>query len=252
MHRRFHRHFHRRFHRRFAFVFPLILAFLLAACAPGTGDANPATGLETQAAPTLSAVMSQATAKPGAEAVSPAATLNLSATAAPGQTAPEQGALPCSSEPTPPDQEGPFFFPGSPQRTSLIEPGMDGEPVLLTGRVFDLDCNPIQGAIVDFWQTDASGEYDNEGYRLRGHAVTGPDGGFSMETIIPGEYPGRPAHIHVKVVSQDFRELLTTQLYFAGSQGSPPRGVPAELVLQPGEPDAEGRRPAQFNFVVRN
>src|SRR5262245_26916042 len=68
-------------------------------------------------------------------------------------------------EPTPSETEGPFFTPRSPERTSLLEPGMPGTRIVLSGRVVTRGCQPVAGALLDFWHADDSGEYDNEGYR---------------------------------------------------------------------------------------
>jgi protocatechuate 3,4-dioxygenase beta subunit len=82
----------------------------------------------------------------------------------------------------------------------------------LVGQVVDTSCRPIPGALLDFWQCDDKGHYDNEGYRLRGHQHTNNKGEFFLETLIPGEYPGRTPHFHVKVRGKS-RHVLTTQLY---------------------------------------
>ena len=65
---------------------------------------------------------------------------------------------------TPPQTAGPFYTPDSPQRTSLLEPGLSGTPMIVTGQVLSSDCVPIAGALVDFWHTNDQGEYDNSGY----------------------------------------------------------------------------------------
>ena len=119
----------------------------------------------------------------------------------------------CPTQLTPAQTEGPYFKPGSPARTSLIESGMTGTRLVLSGRVLTLACAPVAGATLDFWQADAGGTYDNSGYRLRGHQLTDAAGRYSLETILPGEYPGRTEHIHVKVRPPG-KAVLTTQLYF--------------------------------------
>ena len=156
----------------------------------------------------------------------------------------------CSGELTSSNQEGPYYSPGSPQRSDLIENGMSGTPIRLFGQVFDQDCNPISGARLDFWQADGNGEYDNHGYTLRGHVFSEEDGSYSLETVEPGRYPGRPPHIHVKVFSPDNRELLTTQMYFAGSENSPDVTAAPDLLVAYLEPDENGRQQVLFNFVV--
>jgi protocatechuate 3,4-dioxygenase beta subunit len=159
-------------------------------------------------------------------------------------------AIVCDGRPTPANPEGPFYTPNTPERASLIEEGMAGERLTLTGRVLTKDCQPLAGAVVDFWQTDAAGEYDNVGYRLRGHQFTDEDGRYSLETIIPGQYPGRPAHIHLKIFDPDGREVLTSQLYIPGISEQVPDGAydPA-LLVKLVAPD-EGGQQAIFDFVV--
>src|SRR5438034_9958655 len=125
----------------------------------------------------------------------PVATINP--TAAASGTAAGSGA--CSGQPTPAQTEGPYFKPGSPMRTSLVEPGMAGTRLALSGRVLSRDCRPIAGARLDFWQADSSGTYDNAGYRLRENQSTGPDGRYLLETIVPGQYPAPTEHLHVKM-----------------------------------------------------
>lgn len=109
--------------------------------------------------------------------------------------------------------EGPYFRRSSPARTSLIEPGMVGTRLVLAGSVLTLSCRPVAGALLDFWQADGNGAYDNAGFRMRGHQFADAEGRYRLETVIPGEYPGRTPHIHVKVQAPGGR-VLTTQLYF--------------------------------------
>ncbi|MFI4996354.1 MAG: intradiol ring-cleavage dioxygenase [Hyphomicrobiales bacterium] len=116
-------------------------------------------------------------------------------------------------EPTLPETEGPYFKPGSPNRGDLREKGIGGRPVELSGLVLARSCRPVAGALVDLWHADSKGDYDNKGLRLRGHVFTGPDGRYSFRTIMPGLYPGRTRHYHVKVQAPR-RSVLTTQFYF--------------------------------------
>jgi protocatechuate 3,4-dioxygenase beta subunit len=114
---------------------------------------------------------------------------------------------------TRPQTEGPFYRPRSPERANLIEPGMKGMPVELTGAVLTRSCRPVVGAIVDLWHADDAGGYDNAGFRLRGHVLTDAAGRYRFRTIRPASYPGRTRHYHVKVQGGG-RPALTTQLYF--------------------------------------
>ena len=116
---------------------------------------------------------------------------------------------------TPPQTAGPFFKPRSPERKSLIESGIQGSKIVLEGNVRSTNCKPVQGALVDIWQADGNGAYDNAGYRLRGHQFADGAGRYRFETIVPGLYPGRTRHFHVRVQAPN-RPALTTQLYFPG------------------------------------
>jgi protocatechuate 3,4-dioxygenase beta subunit len=149
---------------------------------------------------------------------------------------------------TPAQTEGPFFKPRSPERTSLLEAGITGTKIVLDGRVRSTQCKPIQKALVDFWQADASGNYDNTGYRLRGHQLTDENGRYRLETIVPGLYPGRTRHFHVRVQAPN-RPILTTQLYFPGEPDNKRDGIfNAKLVMN--LRDAAGAKAGRFDFVL--
>jgi protocatechuate 3,4-dioxygenase beta subunit len=153
-------------------------------------------------------------------------------------------------EPTPSMTEGPFFTPRSPRRDSLLEPGMEGTRIVLTGRVFTRACRPVSGALLDFWHADDAGEYDNEGYRLRGHLFTDADGRYRLETIVPGLYPGRTRHYHLKVQAPRGR-VLTTQLFFPGEPRNNRDGIfDPDLLLAVN--DTKDGKQGHFNFVLRD
>ena len=92
---------------------------------------------------------------------------------------------------------------------------MAGQPIELIGLVLTRACKPVAGALLDFWQADAKGDFGNSGFRLRGHQFTDAEGRYRLRSVVPGIYPGRTRHIHVKVQPRDGR-VLTTQLYFPG------------------------------------
>jgi protocatechuate 3,4-dioxygenase beta subunit len=125
-------------------------------------------------------------------------------------------------EPTPSETEGPYFKPNSPERASLLESGLGGTRLTVQGRVLSTACAPIAGALLDFWQADDSGNYDNAGFRLRGHQYTDASGRFTLETIVPGLYPGRTRHVHVKAQAPN-GPIVTTQLYFPNRVSQPVR-----------------------------
>lgn len=156
-------------------------------------------------------------------------------------------------DPTPAQTAGPFYTPDTPQRTSLLEADTVGTLLLVTGRVLTTDCRPIADVLLDFWQADDSGAYDNAGFRLRGHQFSDAEGRYELETIVPGLYPGRTRHIHVRVQPQSTEQvqpnLLTTQLYFPNEPTNARDGIfdPALLV---NVSDAADGVHASFDFVL--
>lgn len=144
--------------------------------------------------------------------------------------------------------EGPYYTPNSPERTSLLEAGIEGTHLLVTGYVLTTGCAPVARALVDFWHCDDAGVYDNVGYKLRGHQFTDENGRYTLETILPGVYPGRTRHIHVKVQAPN-QPILTTQLYFPGEAGNARDGIYNALLEMDIQSLGDGLL-GTFNFVL--
>jgi protocatechuate 3,4-dioxygenase beta subunit len=146
--------------------------------------------------------------------------------------------------------EGPYFTPDSPERTDFIEPGMPGTKLVVTGYVYSTDCTPIPNALLDFWQCDDAGVYDNEGYTLRGHQFTDEAGRYELTTIVPGIYTGRTRQIHVKVQEPD-RPVLTSQLYFPDEPANASDGIfDPSLVMDLADADNDDGKVGFFTFVL--
>ena len=109
--------------------------------------------------------------------------------------------------------DGPFYSPLTPHRSDLVEPDGLGTPLILAGLVMTQDCQPVAGAVMDFWHCDDAGVYDKAGFRYRGHQFTDASGAYQLRTIRPGKYPARTQHIHIKMQGPGTRRL-TTQIYF--------------------------------------
>ena len=152
-------------------------------------------------------------------------------------------------DPTPAQTEGPYFTPNSPLRRSIVPAGAAGVRLTLTGRVLTTAGKPVARALIDFWQADAGGAYDNSGYRFRGHQLTDAKGRYALTTVVPGLYPGRTKHIHVKVQPRG-GSILTTQLYFPGVARNRSDSIFRSALLVRNWRKVGARRAARFDFVV--
>lgn len=153
-------------------------------------------------------------------------------------------------DPTPAQTEGPYFTPNSPLRRSIVPAGAAGVRLTLTGRVLTTAGKPVARALVDFWQADARGAYDNSGFRFRGHQLTDAKGRYALTTVVPGLYPGRTKHIHVKVQPRG-GSILTTQLYFPGVARNRSDRIFQSALLLRNWRKVGAQRAARFDFVLR-
>lgn len=174
--------------------------------------------------------------------LTPGATLAPAATVAPAEVQCTPGQL------TPSQTEGPYYKANPPETSDLLQPGMGGTKLAVTGFVLNAACQPIPGARVDFWQADSEGQYDNQGYTLRGYELTDAQGRYAVETVVPGLYPGRTRHIHVKVSAPD-GPVLTTQLYFPDEAANQRDGIFSTDLVMPVQTTADGEV-GTFNFVI--
>ena len=150
--------------------------------------------------------------------------------------------------------EGPFYTPKTPERRDIRDALHGGVTLVVAGRVLDTQCRPVPGAVLDFWQTDHTGRYDNHGYRYRGHQRTDADGRFELVTVRPVKYQAigawRTPHIHVKAQGASTR-MLTTQLYLPDEQETNTRDFifHESLLVTMLEGDGSAQR-ARFDFVL--
>jgi protocatechuate 3,4-dioxygenase beta subunit len=135
---------------------------------------------------------------------------------------------------------------------------LSGPRLELTGKVIsNFDCKPVKGAVLDVWQADANGNYDNKGYNLRGKIMTDKDGKYVLDTIYPGRLHTKntdlrtsssssPIHIMVGVPGQP---LLTTQIYFENQ--SKDTGIKNSLITRT-VVNSNGTKIANFDFVIED
>lgn len=215
----------------------LVFLVFLAGCAStqGTAPSPPLVSPTDAPSATVSPSNNSSASQPAS-----APTLATELTAAPSCTSP--------ASTTPAMTEGPYFKAGSPERNSLLDAGVSGTKLVLTGYVLTPDCKPIAHALLDFWQANASGQYDNSGYKLRGHQFTDANGRCQLTTIVPGLYPGRTEHIHVKVQAPS-GPVLTTQLFFPGVQSNQSDSIFDPKLLMTIQDSGDGQV-ARYDFVV--
>ena len=113
-------------------------------------------------------------------------------------------------------------------------------------------CQPLKNAILDVWQANSTGDYDNEGFTLRGKVKTNNDGTYLIDTIVPKEYATgditRPGHIHLKVGAPN-QPILTTQLYF---EGDPYLSDWEDKSMVMKLTEENGTKKANFDFVIED
>ena len=138
---------------------------------------------------------------------------------------------------------------GSPARTSLVEAGLTGTPLAVSGTVSGVTCGRIKGATVDIWQADAGGVYDMAGFRLRGRQLTDAEGRFHLDTIVPGNSGARARHLGVNVIVPG-KATFWTELFFPddprnGSDARYRKELALKIVQAP-----KGRQAATFDIVL--
>jgi len=137
-----------------------------------------------------------------------------------------------SRVPTASQTVGPYLHLGLTRITisDIAKDAVNGERIVIAGRVLDGEGKPIPDALLEFWQANAAGKYahpeDTQDKPLDGRFVgfgrvpTDRDGGFSFTTVKPGAVPGhgntqQAPHIVVCVFMRGMLRHLYTRIYFA-------------------------------------
>ena len=86
---------------------------------------------------------------------------------------------------------------------------VQGDLLLLYGRVLNVNGDPVPEAVVEIWQTDSTGVYDHPqdpgtasrdmSFQFYGSSTADDEGRYAFRTVLPGRYEPRPRHIHYKV-----------------------------------------------------
>ncbi len=129
---------------------------------------------------------------------------------------------------------------------NLVEPGVEGQPITITGVITDGDGKPVNDALVEIWQANTHGRYPHPedtrdlplepAFRGFGRSPTDKDGRFRFTTIKPGRVPGpdgalQAPHISVTIFMRGMLRQLNTRIYFpddpANAKDAVLSGVPA-------------------------
>lgn len=182
-----------------------------------------------------------------------AGTTNTNQTPSSGQSSQVKGVItPCNV--TEPTVQGPEYTPNPPVKQGQdFAQGIPGERLVLSGKVLNhMTCKPVQGAVLDIWQTNSTGDYDYKGFNLRGKIVTDKDGNYVLNTVYPESLQlgniTRPSHIHV-IVGVPGQPLITTQVYFEDQPND--AYLKDSLIVKP-VTAANGTKIAHFDFLVED
>jgi protocatechuate 3,4-dioxygenase alpha subunit len=154
---------------------------------------------------------------------------------------------------TPSQTVGPFFAYGLVSQgqydwpdafsPNLVTPEVSGERIRITGRVYDGDGLAIPDAMLEIWQADAQGRYNdpqvtqaasNTAFKGFGRIGTTPDGAYAFDTIKPGAVPGpdnrlQAPHILMAVYARGLLLHLYTRIYFEDEAANADDAVLAQV-----------------------
>lgn len=98
--------------------------------------------------------------------------------------------------------------------------GVQGERIVLAGRITDGDGAPVVDGLVEIWQAGPDGRYEDVFHGF-GRCATDANGEFRFTTLKPGPVPGRgnatqAPHIEIAIFARGLMQHLVTRAYFAG------------------------------------
>ena len=141
---------------------------------------------------------------------------------------------------------GPFFPREFAQDANDLAKGASGEVIEITGRVTELDGKPLDNVILEIWQADAAGRFDNPAFSGWGRAPTDAQGNYRFRTIRPGAAPGRAPHINFLILYSGLMRQLQTTMFFSDA-ADPVLDVVKVRERLIAKPDGKNR----FRFDIR-
>ena len=127
---------------------------------------------------------------------------------------------------------GPFFprefAQGANDLAMGIDSGAHGEVIEVTGRITQMDGEPLDNLVVEIWQADSRGRFDSADFFGWGRAATDANGVYRFRTIKPGAYEGRVPHVNFLLLYSGLMRQLQTVMFFEQAKDAVLDAVPAE------------------------
>jgi protocatechuate 3,4-dioxygenase alpha subunit len=148
---------------------------------------------------------------------------------------------------------GPFFprefGEGASDLTRLDGRQAEGEAIEVAGRVVQGDGRPVDNLILEIWQADAKGRYDNPEFLGWGRAATNAQGEYRFRTVLPGAPAGRAPHINFCLLYSGLMRQLQTVMFFSDAKDPVldavrPAALKERLI-------AKREKPNSFRFDIR-
>jgi protocatechuate 3,4-dioxygenase alpha subunit len=142
---------------------------------------------------------------------------------------------------------GPFFPREFAEGANDLAAGL-AHAIEITGRVTELDGRPLDNLILEIWQADGAGRFDNPQFPAWGRTATDARGNYRFRTIRPGAIPGRAPHLNFLILYSGLMRQLQTAMFFEHAD---------DPVLEAVEPSRRGRLVAQkldaasYRFDIR-
>ena len=112
---------------------------------------------------------------------------------------------------------GPFFPREFAAGANDLTEGAQGEPIEITGRVVQADGRALDNVVLEIWQADAEGRFDNPAFCGWGRAATDSTGRYVFRTVKPGKSAGRAPHINFLILYSGLMRQLQTVMFFDDS-----------------------------------
>jgi protocatechuate 3,4-dioxygenase alpha subunit len=139
------------------------------------------------------------------------------------------------------------FFPREFAQGAHDLAGSSSQPAIeITGRVTELDGKPLDNVVLEIWQADPAGRFDNPAFSGWGRAPTDAQGVYRFRTVRPGAAPGRAPHVNFLILYSGLMRQLQTVMFFSDADDPVLAVVKAKdrLIAKPDGPN-------RFRFDIR-